>query len=108
MESFTPASSPSRTLSSKRRSRSPAFGSRPSDNPMRRPVIRRAVIAAALIFGLAAHLPAALPSAPDGYVTDAAGVLSDRTESALEATLADLDRKTRAQLAVVTVPSLDG
>lgn len=49
-----------------------------------------------------------LPDAPSGYVTDAANVLSAETKAALEARLTALDASTTEQIAVVTVPSLEG
>lgn len=51
---------------------------------------------------------AALPARPDGYVTDAAGTLSASVERTLESLMTELDRKTGAQIAVVTAASLDG
>jgi uncharacterized protein len=43
---------------------------------------------------------------PTGYVTDLAGVLDGATHQELEALLTELDQKTTAQVAVLTVPSL--
>lgn len=51
---------------------------------------------------------AAVPERPDGYVTDAAQVLSDPVERGMEAVAGELERKTGAQVAVVTIASLDG
>lgn len=45
---------------------------------------------------------------PDGLVTDTAGVLPDGEERRLEALLADLRRQTGSEVAVVTIPSLEG
>ncbi len=45
---------------------------------------------------------------PSGYVTDLAGVISPETKSRLEALCTELQQKTDAQLAVVTVNSLEG
>jgi uncharacterized protein len=45
---------------------------------------------------------------PTGYVTDLAGVIPQDTKQRLEALGAGLDQKTGAQLAIVTVKSLDG
>ena len=45
---------------------------------------------------------------PSGYVTDLAGVISSETKSRLEALCTELQQKTEAQLAVVTVNSLEG
>ena len=49
------------------------------------------------------------PSVSSGiYVQDYAGVLSSQTRQALNAIGQDLDNKTTAQVAVVTVKTLDG
>ncbi len=48
-----------------------------------------------------------LPS-PTNYVSDFAGVLSPETQTGLNALCAQLDRQAHAQLAVVTVKTLDG
>ncbi len=45
---------------------------------------------------------------PQGYVTDLAGVLDPATKAKLERLCAEVQQKTGAQLAVVTVTSLDG
>ncbi len=45
---------------------------------------------------------------PQGYVDDFAGVLQPQQRADLEAYLQELDRKTGAQIAVVTLKSLDG
>ena len=45
---------------------------------------------------------------PQGYVTDLAGVINASTRARLEALCAEVEQKTGAQLAVVTVRSLDG
>jgi uncharacterized protein len=45
---------------------------------------------------------------PTGYVTDLAGVISPETKSRLEALCTELQQKTEAQFAVVTVNSLEG
>jgi uncharacterized protein len=45
---------------------------------------------------------------PTGYVTDLAGVTSPETKSRLEALCTELQQKTEAQVAVVTVNSLEG
>jgi uncharacterized protein len=49
-----------------------------------------------------------LPDTPEGYVTDAAHVLSDATRVSLESELAALDASTTEQIAVVTVPDMGG
>ena len=45
---------------------------------------------------------------PQGYVSDFAGVLPATQRAELETFLADLDRQTGVEIAVVAVPSLDG
>jgi uncharacterized protein len=45
---------------------------------------------------------------PTGYVTDRAGIINAQNKAQLEALGAELEQKTGAQLAVVTVKSLDG
>jgi uncharacterized protein len=45
---------------------------------------------------------------PTGYVMDLAGVMKPETKSQLEAMCLELQQKTGAQLAIVTVKSLDG
>jgi len=45
---------------------------------------------------------------PSGYVTDQAKVLSNSERSRLETLLHDLEQKTTVQIAVVTLPSLEG
>src|SRR5438034_4598608 len=44
---------------------------------------------------------------PTGYVTDLAGVIPQSTKQRLDALCTELDQKTGAQLAIVTVKSLD-
>src|SRR5271166_6308546 len=45
---------------------------------------------------------------PEGYVTDLAHVIDPTTKAKLEALCAEVEHKTGAQVAVVTVDSLDG
>ena len=45
---------------------------------------------------------------PTGYVTDLAGVIQPQTKTQLEALCLELQQKTGAQMAIVTVKSLDG
>jgi uncharacterized protein len=45
---------------------------------------------------------------PTGYVTDLAGVIQPETKARLEALCAELEQKTGAQMAIVTVHSLEG
>ncbi len=55
----------------------------------------------------AASIPEAAP-APGSYVNDLAGVLDAGTEGQLNGVLADLDAKAKAQVAVLTIKSLNG
>lgn len=55
----------------------------------------------------AAKRPEAAP-APGAYVNDLAGVLDAQTIGDLNGVLADLDAKAKAQVAVLTIKSLDG
>jgi uncharacterized protein len=58
---------------------------------------------------LATTLFAQFPSQkPEGYVNDIAGVLTPAKRQQLETLCADLDHKANAQLAIVTVRSLEG
>ncbi|MEN9413521.1 MAG: hypothetical protein RLZZ342_608 [Candidatus Parcubacteria bacterium] len=68
---------------------------------------RVALFAALIAAPFFAHAQA-LPAVPQGYVTDAAQVLSADTRALLETRLATLDASTTEQIAVVTVPSLEG
>jgi uncharacterized protein len=45
---------------------------------------------------------------PTGYVTDLAGVIGEEKKASLEALCGELEQKTGAQLAIVTVRSLEG
>ena len=45
---------------------------------------------------------------PQGYVNDFAGVLSAQAKDKLTALCAEVDQKARAQIAIVTVSSLEG
>ncbi len=45
---------------------------------------------------------------PEGYVTDLAGVIGSEKKARLEALCTELEQKTGAQMAIVTVRSLDG
>src|ERR1700722_9699926 len=49
-----------------------------------------------------------LPAKPLGYVSDFANVLSPDAKAKLTALCAEVDQKAKAQIAVVTVPTLDG
>ncbi len=49
-----------------------------------------------------------LPSMPTDYVTDLAGIIGPGTRQELNGYLQELEKKTSAQVLVLTVPSLDG
>jgi uncharacterized protein len=73
------------------------------------PLFRIALLPGLLLFG------ACLVSAddiskirPSGYVTDLAGVIATNTKAQLEALCTEVEQKTGAQMAIVTVNSLDG
>ncbi len=59
------------------------------------------------VLGFAAFSYAAFPS-PAGHVNDFAGVLSSDTRAKLENILSQLEQKTKAEVAVVTLPDLAG
>jgi uncharacterized protein len=63
-----------------------------------------------LVAGLAAaaHADDFKNFKPASYVTDRAGILNAETKAALEALCTELEQKTGAQMAIVTVKSLDG
>jgi uncharacterized protein len=56
----------------------------------------------------AAIAQAPFTSKPQGYVNDFAGVLSPAARGQLTALCTEVDQKAHAQIAVVTIPSLDG
>jgi uncharacterized protein len=66
-----------------------------------------------LLFALALALIAATTSARDvpylsGHVNDTAGMIPSEVRNRIEATLADFEKQTGAQVAVLTIDSLDG
>jgi uncharacterized protein len=62
-----------------------------------------------LFIALSANAQQSLPKTkPAGYVNDFAGVLSPAARAQLEALCAEVDQKAHAQIAVVTVKSLEG
>jgi len=70
-------------------------------------------VARPLLFLLVLSVPAARAEQvknlkPQGYVNDFAGVLSGPAKDKLTALCAEVDQKTKAQIAVVTVSSLEG
>src|SRR6185436_6154130 len=72
---------------------------------------RAAVVAVSLTASSAAILaqpPAPEKIRPKSYVTDAAGAVDGAWALRIESLCSELDKKTGAQLAVVTIRSLDG
>ena len=69
--------------------------------------VKRMIIACCLLILSNSAVAAALPS-PTGYVNDFANVLNRQVSAQLENTLAALQAKTGAEVAVVTVDSLEG
>jgi uncharacterized protein len=64
---------------------------------------------ALLFLALGAYAQDSLPKTkPEGYVNDFAGVLSPPARNLLTALCTEVDQKAKAQIAVVTVKSLDG
>ena len=67
---------------------------------------------AVVVFALELALPSAVSArawpAPRGYVNDFAGVIDAASADSMTALAQELDAKTQAQVAVVTIPSLDG
>jgi uncharacterized protein len=78
--------------------------------PMKRTFSKRTGLAVwlLLICGMAARGENIKQIRPAGYVTDLAGIIQPQTKSQLEAMCAELEQKTGAQMAIVTVKSLDG
>ena len=71
-------------------------------------LLRLPVYALPLLFALTAAFADDIKRiAPTGYVTDLAGVIPASTRQRLEALCTELEQKTGAQLAIVTVRSLD-
>ena len=69
-----------------------------------------AVLLALFVVGFTvcpAETVAGLP-APTGYVNDFAGVLNPDTKQSLEALCTDVDKQAHAQIAVVTIKTIDG
>jgi uncharacterized protein len=72
---------------------------------MKKPIVISALFAALCSLPLAAvpHYPS-----PQGYVTDAANVIDVASKQSLEQQLSDFERQTSIEIAVATVPSLEG
>jgi uncharacterized protein len=73
-----------------------------------KPIILKMGIALLLVVSSLPALAAFKPPQYEGYVTDLAQVLSPETRARIEAVAQELDRKKAAQMAVLTVNTLDG
>ena len=67
-----------------------------------------AVLALAVVLPLGAALAAQVPPRPTARVTDLAGILGPEDSRAMESRLAAFERETTHQVAVLTIPSLEG
>ncbi len=72
----------------------------------RRPTV--VLVLAVLLLPLAAALAMRVPPRPTGRVTDLAGLLSPEDRRAIEERLAAFEHDTTDQVAVLTIPSLEG
>jgi len=70
-------------------------------------MFRRFAIAVVLIFALAPSAARAAFPAPKGYVSDFAKVISPDVRNRVNAMLAQFERQTGAEVAVVTLPTLE-
>jgi len=71
--------------------------------------LRAAICLALLLFlSTVAHAEKTDPLKPQGYVSDFAGVLSQAGKAQITALCGEVEQKTHAQIAVVTVKTLDG
>ncbi|MCJ7663316.1 MAG: TPM domain-containing protein [Desulfobacterales bacterium] len=71
--------------------------------------VRRIVLLVSSICVVAAACAwAAIPATPQGWVSDFSGIIADTTKTQIDALCADVKKSTGAEIAVVTVPSLDG
>ncbi len=69
---------------------------------------RLAFITLLLLLGLALPAAALKVPSPQGYVTDRAGLISAATEQKLERALRSFEDSDSTQIAVLTIPSLEG
>ena len=67
-----------------------------------------ALIVLVLLFGTAAHAEKIEQLSPQGYVNDFAAVLDAGAKQQLTDLCTEVDQKAEAQIAVVTIPSLEG
>lgn len=71
--------------------------------------VRRIVIVVSLIcLAVAPCVWAAMPATPQGWISDFAGIMSDTVKSQINTLLGDVEKSTGAEIAVVTVDSLEG
>ncbi len=70
--------------------------------------VRAVMLAAALLLSASRTFAQIPQTKPQGYVDDFAGVLSQSARDQLTALCTEVDQKAHAQIAVVTVKSLDG
>jgi uncharacterized protein len=71
--------------------------------------VRRIVLLVSSIWLIASTCAwAAIPAKPQGWVSDFAGIMSDTVKSQVDALFAEVKKSTGAEIAVVTVSSLDG
>jgi len=70
-------------------------------------MLKRAAIIVALVIILPAVCTAAYPK-PTGFVNDFAGIMRPETKAKVEGLLSAFERSTGNEVAVVTLPSLDG
>jgi uncharacterized protein len=71
--------------------------------------VRRIVLLVSCICAVASTCAwAALPESPQGWVSDFAGILSEDTTSQIRELIEEVKRSTGAEIAVVTVSSLEG
>lgn len=70
--------------------------------------VRRIVLLVSSIYVIAATCAwAAIPARPQGWVSDFARIMSDTVKSQIDVQLAEVKKSTGAEIAVVTVPSLE-
>jgi uncharacterized protein len=71
--------------------------------------LRRAIlVVGCLLVALAPGAWGDMPAAPEGWVSDFAGILSEKTKAQITSLLDDTKKSTGAEIAVVTVSSLEG
>ena len=74
--------------------------------------MNKRIVLSILIFCLSltgySPLQASIPEKPAGYISDFANVINKKTESELNALITETEKKTSAEIAVVTVDSLEG